>query len=243
MAGAPNPAFAHLGPDRIASPVHLYVDIQIDDARLDDANVVDVVGTAAAQLGDLEDGEIIMGAQVGGPLPAGTGQVLRNPALWQHRAQLNATVGLAFTQIPGGPAGGGPRGWPTGAELLDAIDDGMLSLNGVHRPGPCGLLLYTRLHTILGSAPVPGGAPFMQQVEERIMSSEIAATLALSGQRVPGETAAVLFRLRPPAFDIVYTMRPTLTFLGRNAGLTSLRIEEELVVRIRDQAAIHHLVY
>jgi hypothetical protein len=89
----------------------------------------------------------------------------------------------------------------------------------------------------------PGGAPYHQQVEQVIDSSEIAGTSALDGSNGAGRVCGILFRLEPPAVDLVQTARPTVTVLGRAGGQTELRVEEDLVIRILDQLAIHHIMY
>jgi hypothetical protein len=237
-------AALNLGPDVVASPIHIYVDFAVDDASIDDeAAFMHFVVAGAAQLGSLEDGEIIMGATAGAP-PAGTGRAPRPlaPGLVLARAQLNLPV--AAPQGTGSTAIAAGGGRPTGVQLVDAVVAGIISLEQANRPGRCGLLLHNSLLGTLGLPAAPGAAPFIQQVEQIIGGIEIAGTPALSGNfNGLGQTAAILFRLDPPAVAIIQTMLPTLTFLGRNAGQTSLRIEEEIVVRIFDQRAVHHIVY
>ena len=231
-----------LGPDVVASPIHIHADFSVDDWRIDDeAAFIHLVRAGAAQLGSLEDGEIIMGAMAGAP-PAGAGRTQRNNFAPLARAQLNSIVaapaGTGSTEIN---AGGGP---PTGAQLVNAVVAGMISLEQANRPGRCGLLLHNSLLGTLGLPAAPGAAPFIHQVEQIIGGNEITGTPALSGMfHALGETGAILFRLDPPAVAIVQTMLPTLTFLSRNAGQTSFRIEEEIVVQIFDQRAVHHIRY
>jgi hypothetical protein len=140
-----------------------------------------------------------------------------------------------LTQIAGAP--------PQGLDVINAVIDGMAALETAGRPGSCGLLLHTRLLRVLASPPQAGAAPLVQQIEPIIHSSKIAGTAALSGTSARGETAGILLRLEPPAVDIVHTMPLRVTFLGRVAGQTSLRVEEEIVVRILDQDAIQPLAY
>jgi hypothetical protein len=102
------------------------------------------------------------------------------------------------------------------------------------------LLLHSRLFAAL-VAFAPGGAPYLQQVEQVIDSSEIAGTSAL--ENVAGRVCGILVRLEPAAVDLVQTARPTVTVLGRAGGQTELRVEEDVVIRILDQLAIHHIVY
>ena len=105
------------------------------------------------------------------------------------------------------------------------------------------MLLHSRLFATLGDL-APGGAPYLQQVEQCIDSSEIAGTSALDGSNVDRvSVCGILFRLEPPAVDLVQTARPTVTVLGRAGGQTELRVEEDVVIRILDQLAIHHIKY
>jgi hypothetical protein len=90
---------------------------------------------------------------------------------------------------------------------------------------------------------VPAGAPLIQEVEGLIGSNEIVGTSALDGFFVAGNICGVLLRLEPAAVDLVYTRRPTVTRLGRAAGSTELRVEEEIVLRVLDPAAIQSLAY
>lgn len=247
--GAPDagvPAALAVLPDKVSSPIHMYVDFLIDDARAaDDGVLMSAVEAAAAQLGSLEDGEIIMGGTAGAP-GVGEGRAALISEL--PRAQLNKING-AKTEIPN--LGNyqlivdAERPRPTGVELVEAIASGMATQQIEKRPGRYGLLLHSFLLATLGLPAAPGAAPFTHAVERLIGSSEITDTPALSGTLRHGrrQTGAILFRLDPPAVDTVHTMLPTLTLLGRNLGQTHLRIEEEIVVRILDQKAIHHITY
>lgn len=252
--------FAYIA-DLIASPIWLYVNVDVDDQHIDDENAVNrLVGAAAAQLGALEDIEVVQGpppppgaapapAAPAAPLPQ-SGRLPRKAGL--TRAQLNLPVGPAFTRIPPPAGGAGPAkavpapaapSQPNGQQLLTAITTAMGQLESAGRPGQCGLLIHVNLLGVLGTPPIAGAAPLIQQVEQVIGSSEIVGTSALDGTYNPGRVAAILFRLEPTAVDLVHTMLPTLTYLGRNAGVTNLRVEEEIVVRILDQTAIHHIEY
>ena len=104
----------------------MYVNFLIDDARAaDDAVLMSVVEAAAAQLGSLEDGEIIMGGTAGPP-GVGEGRVALISGLL--RAQLNNIMG-APTEIPNlvgqNLIVGAQRPRPTGDELVEAIASGM----------------------------------------------------------------------------------------------------------------------
>ena len=94
---APLAASLAVLPDKVSSPIHMYVNFLIDDARAaDDGVLMSVVEAAAAQLGSLEDGEIIMGGTAGPP-GVGEGRVALISGLL--RAQLNNIMG-ATTEIP-----------------------------------------------------------------------------------------------------------------------------------------------
>jgi hypothetical protein len=80
-------------------------------------------------------------------------------------------------------------------------------------------------------------------VEQLIGSSEIAGTSALDGSLVPGNVCGILLRLEPAAIDLVQTQKPAVTVLDRVNGQINLRIEEEIVVRMTDQTAVHRIVY
>ena len=196
-------------------------------------------------------------------LPQGSGSFLRFPEL--RRVRLNKSqTGARQTAI--GAAGAAP----TATQIVEAVRKAQAELETVGRPGPSGLLLHSRLFaTLLDLA--PGGAPYLQHVEHLIDSSEIAGTSALDGGKdgqkegkrsnaadkesnaadkesnAADRVCGILFRLEPAAFDLVQTARPTVTVLerssGQTGGQTSLRVEEDVVVRILDQLAIHHIVY
>jgi uncharacterized linocin/CFP29 family protein len=234
-AGAP----LEYAADTIATPVNVYVDIRLDDNRLDDKEaVLRLVEAAASQLGALEDDELIHGAPApAAPIP---GRVARNPALLRGRigrAPGVAAGGAGTTQIG---AGGG---LPTGQQIWAAIGSAIGGLETAGRPGPYGLLLHNRLLAVLRVPPVAGAAPSVQQVEEFINSSKIAGTSALDGSLAAGEVCGILLRLQPAAIDLVQTQKAAVTVLGRANGQTNLRIEEDIVVRITDQTAVHRIEY
>src|SRR5437868_6755862 len=69
---APLAAALAVLPDQVSSAIHMHVDFVIDDARVDDEfALIGAVESAAAQLGSLEDGEIIMGGTAPPPPPLG----------------------------------------------------------------------------------------------------------------------------------------------------------------------------
>ena len=250
-------------PDTVASPIQIFVNATLNDQNADDeAAVFRLVESAAAQLGFVEDQEVIQGpppvpaAPVAAvaPVPAPQGRLPRTPGL-PPRARLTPPMDVDDRAFDGaqrfetstaillakGVAPKGPR-VPTAAEIVAAVRTAQGELETAGRPGPCGLLLHSRLFATLGDF-APGGAPYLQQVEQCIDSSEIAGTSALDGSNVTGKVCGILFRLEPAALDLVQTARPTVTVLGRAGGQTELRVEEDLVIRILDQLAIHHIVY
>ena len=83
----------------------------------------------------------------------------------------------------------------------------------------------------------------MQQVEQLIGSNKIAGTSALDGTRTVGRLCGIVLRLEPAACDLVQIQRPTVTVLSRAGGNTTLRIEEDIVVRTIDESAIHLIAY
>jgi hypothetical protein len=85
--------------------------------------------------------------------------------------------------------------------------------------------------------------PLIQEVEGLIGSNEIVGTSALDGTFAAGAICGVLLRLEPAAADLVQTQLPTVTVLGRAAGSTDLRVEEEIAVRVLDPAAIQPIAY
>jgi hypothetical protein len=240
------------GPDTVASPIQIFVNATLNDQIADDETaVLRLVESAAAQLGFEEDQEVIQGLPPApaaprrpvaavAPLPAPQrGRTPRVPGL--RRETLNVIVAAPpfVTSTAILPPGVAPRA-PIAAEIVAAVQTAQAELETAGRPGPCGLLLHSRLFAAL-VAFAPGGAPYLQQVEQVIDSSEIAGTSAL--ENVAGRVCGILFRLEPAAVDLVQTARPTVTVLGRAGGQTELRVEEDVVIRILDQLAIHHIVY
>ena len=196
-----------LAPDTVAGPIQIFADLRLDDDHIDDEPaILRLVQTGAAYLGTLEDEEIILGAA---PVPGGAApppRVPRNPAL--GRANIGPVVAgaPAIARTPINPAAGVP-GSPTAQELMAALTTAVAALEVAERSGPCGLLLQSELLAVLRIPPFAGAPPAVQQVEELIRSSEIAGTGVLIS---PGAAAAgasdvggVLFRLEPPAVDLV----------------------------------------
>jgi hypothetical protein len=89
---APLAASLAVLPDQVSSPIHIYVNFLIDDARAaDEAVLMSLVEAAAAQLGSLEDGEIIMGGTA--VPPPGIGEGRKELISGLLRAQLNNITG------------------------------------------------------------------------------------------------------------------------------------------------------
>jgi hypothetical protein len=234
------------GVDKVISPTQIFVEVRLDDQHADDeAAVFRLVESAAAQLGWLEDKYVIQSispptTKLSAALPQGCGIRIRIPALLP--ASLSKEI-KTDAQTPIQAAGAAP----TAVEIVEAVRTAQGKLETAGRPGPCGLLLHSRLFPTLGDLS-PGGAPYLQRVEQFIDSSEIAGTSALDGSNIAG----ILFRLEPPAFDLVQTARPTVTVLERvreqarvqvaSDGQTGLQVEEDLVIRILDEDAIHYIV-
>jgi uncharacterized linocin/CFP29 family protein len=234
------------GADTIATPVHVYFDVRLDDDHVDnDEDILRLIHAGASQLGVLEDEEIIHGAPsaVVALVAAAPGRgvrAARNPALLRYR------IGRAPGVAAGGPgttAIGAALPVPTGQEIITAIARAVAALETAVRPGPCGLLLNNQLLAVLRVPPVAGAAPLVQQVDQLIGSSEIAGTSTLDGPLVAGGVCGILLRLEPAAVDLVQTQKPTVTVLDRAGGQSNLRIEEEVVVRVTDQAAVHRIEY
>jgi uncharacterized linocin/CFP29 family protein len=228
------------GPDIVASPIQIRIKATLNDQTADDeAAVCRLVESAAAQLGFREDQFVIQGVQPGsGPEPA---HVPRNPDL-PPAPLLNKEVRVpkggrfnTYTSI-------GAKEAPTAAQIVTAVRKAKAELETAGRPGPCGLLLHSRLFAELADL-TPSGARYIEQVERLIDSSEIAGTSALDGSNDGGRLCGILFRLEPPALDLVQTARPSITPLGRKDGLTELQVEEDVVIRILDELAIHRILY
>lgn len=225
------------GPDTVASPIQLFVDVQIDDQHIEnEGSVLRLVEAGASQLGVLEDQEVVQGA----PAAAAAARVPRNPALMRGR------LGRAAGGAAGGPGTttiGAAGAMPTAGQIMTAIASAAADLENVGRPGPCGLLLHNTLLAVMRVPAVAGAPPLIQQVEQLIGSSEIAGTSALDGSLNPGDVCGILLRLEPAAVDLVHTQKPSVTVLGRAGGQTALRVEEEIVLRVMDQGAIHLIEY
>jgi hypothetical protein len=236
-----------LAPDTVAGPIQIFAELRLDDDHIDDeAAILRLLQAAAAYLGKLEDEEIVLGAALAPGGGAPPYRVPRNPALGR------ANIGPA---VAGGPvigrtainAAAGVPGMPSVQEMMSALTRAIAALEMADRSGPCGLLLHNELIALLRVPPIAGAPPAIQQVEELIRSSEIAGTSVFTP---PGGAAAgasdvggVLFRLEPPAIDLVRGKFPTLTVQGRAGGFTDLRVEEDIVVRLLDAAALHHITY
>ena len=246
-------------PPRIVTPVHVYVDVTLDDQRAaDPASVKRAIGSAAAQLGVIEDYEVLLGvtrAPVPPPPPApSSGRFVRNAAL--ARDSLTGP-GVVLPLVPPlrAPILIGAGGNPNGNQLHIAIIAAVAALEGANRPGRVGLLVSHNLRATLDlprpRAPgTPGGVvPLIQEVAGRI-GNQIVSTSALPPPPAPPPPAGaapvvcgVLLRMEPAAADVVHTQLPTVTVLGRAAGMTQLRVEEEIAVRLLDPAAIQTIAY
>jgi hypothetical protein len=236
----PGPPFAFAA-DTITTPVNIWVGLQIDDLHMeDDSEVIDIIKTAAANLGSIEDVEIVAGAA---GVPFGGNRVPRIPAP-TPRTRLNLVPAAGGTAIAAAAPMVAPDagGEPTALELVTAIARGMNVLEA-GRPGEYGLLLHHRLVRTLASQWNPGGPPFFQQLPPLLGSDKIAGTNALDDTLAVGAVAGILFRLEPPAVDLVHTMPLTLSFGQRTPGQTLLRIEEDIAVRILDPLAVRHILY
>jgi hypothetical protein len=219
----------------MATPVNIRSDLQIDDLHMeDDSEVISIVKAAATVLGTIEDVEIVAGTDPAAPFAPD--RVPRNALA---RARLNLPGIGGNTRI----AAVAPGGRPTGLELVMAIESGLNALDAAGRPGDYGLLLHHRLVRILATPSAPGVPPLLEQLPPLLGSDKIAGTNALNGAFAVPLVAGILFRLEPPAVDVVHTMPPTLSVMQRTPGQTALRIEEDIVVRILDQAAVHHITY
>jgi hypothetical protein len=242
------------GPERIVTPVHVYVDIMLNDQQAaHPASIQNAIGSAAAQLGVIEDEEVLQGA-VGAPAPPPAaapflGRFARNVILARDGIAGGPGVVAALVPLPGPIGiGAGPGVNPNGDQLNLAIINAVAALQVANRPGRLGLLVSHNLMATLQLArpAVPGGPPLIREVEGRI-GNKIVATSALLAVP-PGVGAApgicgVLLRLDPAAADVVHTQLPTVTALGRAAGLTYLRVEEEIAVRLLDPTAIQTIQY
>jgi hypothetical protein len=244
------------GAERIVTPVHVYVDIMLNDQQAaHPASFQNAIGSAAAQLGVIEDEEVLQGAV--GALPAPAPPPAAAPPLGRFARNVN----LARDGIAGGPGVvaalvplpgptvilAGPGVNPNGDQLNVAIINAVAQLQLRNRPGRLGLLVSHNLMATMQLArpTVPGGPPLIREVEARI-GKTIVATSALALPPVlpalPG-ICGVLLLLDPAAADVVHTQLPTVTVLGRAGGLTYLRVEEEIAVRLLDPTAIQTIQY
>lgn len=226
------------GPNRIVTPVHVYVDTTLDDQHAaHPADIQRIIEIAAAQLGGIEDQEVLLGA-LGAPF----GRFARNTAL--ARDGLTALSPPPLLAPPGPiPIGAGLGVNPNGGQLYAAIASAVAALDGAGRPGRFGLLVHNTLMATLRQPRGAFGAPLIQEVGGLIGGNDIVGTSALAGNFVPGAICGVLLRLQPAAADLVHTQLPTVTVLGRAAGSTDLRVEEEIAVRVLDPAAIQTIAY
>jgi hypothetical protein len=222
------------GADTIATPIQIYVDVTLDDYHAEsEADLIRLMSAAAAQLGMLEDQEIVQGAGPPAPPP---GRIARHLGLARAAAATAAGAGAAIgAAVPGAP--------PSGDELYRAVATAVVNLEIAGRPGPCALLLHNILMATLRQPRFAGGVPLIQELESLIGSSKIAGTSALDGTFVVGRIGAILFRLEPAAMEIVHTQLPTVTVLERAAGSTDLRVEEDIVLRVLDSAAVQPIPY
>jgi hypothetical protein len=222
--------------------VHVYVDIMLNDQQATHpASLQNAIGSAAAQLGVIEDEEVLQGAV--GALPAPAPPPAAAPPLGRFARNVN----LARDGIAGGPGvvaalvplpgpiviAAGPGVDPDGDLLNVAIINAVAQLQLRNRPGRLGLLVsHNLMATMQLARPTqPGGPPLIREVEARI-GKTIVATSALAVPPVvlpalPGIICGVLLLLDPPAADVVHTQLPTVTVIGRAGGLTYLRVEEE----------------
>jgi hypothetical protein len=105
-------------------------------------------------------------------------------------------------------------------------------------PGPCRLLLANALAARLRLPARSGEAPAIQHVEQLIGTNDIVGTGAINQDKLCG----ILFRVEPTALDIVRTQVATVTVLERSNGVTKLKLEEKIAVRVLDTAAIVQIV-
>jgi hypothetical protein len=119
----------------------------------------------------------------------------------------------------------------------------MRRLEDDNRPGAYSLIIQNELLANLSLPPVAGAAPEKDAVTALIGGNQIVGTSALSRAANRNDVCGILFRFDPPAVDLVQTQLPALIKLGKNAGLTNLRIEESIAVRVLDPTAVHYLEY
>jgi hypothetical protein len=218
--------------DKAQSTLHIYVKIVVDDQHVSDSvAVMRLIEAGGAALGAREDHGILHGPSGGPPPPKHGDFAKRNPGL-----ECGQIVSAAA--VPSTPIG---LGQPNGHRVLGAISLAKTSLDVAGRPGSYGLILHHSVAAALNIPPTAGAAPVIQAVEQIIGSNQITGTSALDGKA--GEVCGVLFRLAPPAIDLVQTRKPSLREFDRRAGETNLRVEEDIALRVLDPVALHYLRY
>jgi len=240
------------GVERIVTPVHVYVDIMLNDQQATHpASLQNAIGSAAAQLGVIEDEEVLQGAVGALPAPAVApplGRFARNVNLARDGIAGGPGVVAALVPLPGPIViAAGPGVDPDGDLLNVAIINAVAQLQLRNRPGRLGLLVsHNLMATMQVARPAqPGGPPLIREVEARI-GKTIVATSALAvppGVGAPPGICGVLLVLDPAAADVVHAQLPTVTVIGRAGGLTYLRVEEEIAVRLLDPTAIQTIQY
>jgi hypothetical protein len=226
------PPFA-LGADDLATPVEVFVDLDLSERQLgDEQSILLLVRTAATELGALEDREILFGPR--------RPEAGRNP---RYAGLTRAGIGPGAPGVPA-TAIRMAGATPTGLEILTAISEARGQLEARNRTGTFGLLLHSELLATLRIPSVVGGSPDLEQVEQVIRSRKVAGTSELEAPGAAvGAVCGLLFRLDPPAVDLVSTEPAGLTVQGRAAGITTLRLQETCVVRFQDATAVQHITY
>jgi hypothetical protein len=206
--------------DETTAPVYLSVPLEFDDQHAsDEPGIQRLVESATALLGRREDTRILL-AQEGA-----------------HRNAKLIPWGLAISKtFPGGQVGLGSKD-PDATGVLKAIAEAMGRMDGNDRPGQCGLILANRLLTKLRQPVKAGDAPPLGQAEQLIGTNEIVGTSELDGDK-KDSVCGVLFRIEPPAVDLVHTQLPTITVTERTGGMTKLNVEEEIALRVLDINAV-----
>jgi hypothetical protein len=230
---APGPPLSY-GPDQVESTVQVFIDVDVDEQQHagDMPTVINLIAAGGTALGALEDKTILQGT--GGAKPAGRARQAKLPV-----GSLHKVKGAGSTAI--GAAAAHKR--PTGTEITRAVSTAMAELENADRPGIYGLILQNELLATLKLAVVAGGGPEINAVEQLIGGNQIAGTSALDRTFTKGEVCGVLFRLSPQAVDLVQTQAPSLKVLGKTKGITNLRVEEDIAIRVLDPEAVHYLEY
>jgi hypothetical protein len=263
---APGDPLAY-GPDQVESAVQVYVDVNVDEQQHagDLPTVINLVSAGAAALGALEDRAIVEGVPaaaggvpavaggapavaggvpavaggapaVAGGAPAFVGRRLRQRAI--PHGSLNRPAGAPSSQIKvRAPAR------RAGADIVRAVSDAMAELENANRPGTYSLILQYQLVSLLNLPSVAGAAPEINAISALIGGNQIVGTRALRNANNRHDVCGILFRFDPPAVDLVLTQLPALIVLGKKDGLTNLRIEESIAVRVLDPTAVHYLEY